>query len=231
MGDEQNLATELPINYFTYTDDLPVSAQDIRAETLKDPVLTKVLNYIMNDWPKHNTDEGLREYFTRRKEFTVDQGCILWGLKVVIPPCYRERLVKELHQEHTGIVRMKSVARSYFWYPKLDADIEKPWERVHVDFCELDRKNFLILVDAYSKWLCVELMTTTTSSKTIGVLRSWFATYWVPVELVSDNGRQFVSDEFKFSCQRMESSTLRYQNIIHSLMGLQREVFKLLRVF
>ena len=55
-----------------------------------------------------------------------------------------------------------------------------------MDFCELDRKNFLILVDAYSKWLCVELMTTTTSSKTISVLimRSWFATYGLPVELV-----------------------------------------------
>ena len=44
---------------------------------------------------------------------------------MVIPLRYRERLVKELHQEHTGIVRMKSVARSYFWYPKLDADVEK----------------------------------------------------------------------------------------------------------
>ena len=55
MGDKQNLATELPINYFTYTDDLPVSAQDIRAETLKDPVLSKVLNHIMNGWPKHTT--------------------------------------------------------------------------------------------------------------------------------------------------------------------------------
>ena len=140
---------------------------------------------------------------------------------MVIPPRHRERLVRELHQEHTGIVRMKSVARSYFWYPKLDADIEKiasdcdvcasmknsapqasfipwsrtekPWQRVHIDFCALQGKQFLIMVDAYSKWLCVESMNTTTRTKTINVLRSWFAIYGLPVELVSDNGPQLCS--------------------------------------
>ena len=36
--DVNNLATELPINYFSYTDDLPVSAQEISAKTRKDQV-------------------------------------------------------------------------------------------------------------------------------------------------------------------------------------------------
>ena len=67
-------------------------------------------------------------------------------------------------------------------------ELRKPWQRVHIDFCELQGKQFLIMVDAYSKWLCVESMNTTTSTKTINVLRSWFAIYGLPVELVSDNG-------------------------------------------
>ena len=74
---------------------------------------------------------------------------------------------------------------------------EKPWQRVHIDFCELQGKQFLIMVDAYSKWLCVESMNTTTSTKTINVLRSWFAIYGLPVELVSDNGPQLCSAEFE----------------------------------
>ena len=77
VKDDKNLATELPINYFSYTDDLPVSAQEISAETRKNPVLSKVLNYIMNGWPKYNPDEDLKDYFSRRRELTVDQGCIL----------------------------------------------------------------------------------------------------------------------------------------------------------
>lgn len=40
-------------------------------------------------------------------------------------------------------------------------------------------------------------MTTTTSSKTIEVLRNIFACYRLPEEVVSDNGPQFTSSEFK----------------------------------
>lgn len=40
-------------------------------------------------------------------------------------------------------------------------------------------------------------MTTRTSAKTIEVLRSVFASYGLPEEVVSDNGPQFTSSEFK----------------------------------
>lgn len=43
----------------------------------------------------------------------------------------------------------------------------------------------------------VECMTLTTSTKTIEVLRSWFAIFGLPEELVSDNGPQFTSEEFE----------------------------------
>lgn len=104
---------------------MPLSAKDISEETKKDLVLSKVLYHVMNGWPSHCGEDKLQEYFNRRNELSVDQGCLLWGMRVIIPPKFRERLLEELHQEHTGIVRMKAVARSYFWYPKLDADIEK----------------------------------------------------------------------------------------------------------
>ena len=50
--------------------------------------------------------------------------------------------------------------------------------------------NFLIVVDAYSKWLEVTPMGSMTSLKTIEVLRSLFARYGIPEEVVSDNGPQ-----------------------------------------
>ena len=60
----------------------------------------------------------------RRHELTADQGCVLWGMRVIIPPSLRNRLLQELHEEHPGIVAMKSIARSYIWWPNLDAEIE-----------------------------------------------------------------------------------------------------------
>ena len=56
--------------------------------------------------------------------------------------------------------------------------------------------SYLIVVDAHSKWPEVHHMSTTTTTKTIQVLRSLFARYGIPEQLVSDNGPQFVSEEF-----------------------------------
>ena len=54
-----------------------------------------------------------------------------------------------------------------------------------------------VVTDAHSKWPEVCVMDSTTSSKTISVLREMFARYGLPRQLVSDNGPQFTSGEFK----------------------------------
>ena len=56
---------------------------------------------------------------------------------------------------------------------------------------------FLVIVDAHSRWLEIERMTTTTSAKTIETLQNLFTRYGVPAQLVSDNGPQFTSEEFQ----------------------------------
>ena len=56
---------------------------------------------------------------------------------------------------------------------------------------------FMIIVDAHSKWLEVFPMRSITTTKTLEILRSLFATYGLPYQLVSDNGPQFISSEFE----------------------------------
>uniref|UniRef100_A0A1A8UU84 Gypsy retrotransposon integrase-like protein 1 n=1 Tax=Nothobranchius furzeri TaxID=105023 RepID=A0A1A8UU84_NOTFU len=176
-------------------------------------------------WPNYIKDETLKPYFTRRNELSVEQGCILWGIRVIIPPAHREQLLHDLHQGHPGGSKMKNLARSYLWWPQLDKDIEhavqqcnacqsvrklpepaplhcwqwptRVWQRIHIDFAEKEQHNFLVLVDSHSKWLEVIQMKTTTAAKTIEVLRNIFSSYGLPEEIVSDNGPQFTSQEYK----------------------------------
>ena len=126
---------------------------------------------------------------------------------------------------------MKSVAQSYMWWPGLDKDLEslaktcqlcqvvkqappvaplhpwvwpsKPWQRVHLDFAgPFQGSMFLVAMDAYSKWPEVRIMSTTTVSRTLDVLREWFAVHGIPEHLVTDNGPQFVAEEFETFTKR-----------------------------
>ena len=204
----------------------PVHSGHIKAWTKRDPVLSQVLRYILEGWPKAVNSEELTPYYTKRTELSVEDGCILWGTRVIVPPQGRSKVLSELHEAHPGESRMKALARSYVWWPGLDQDIVKkvkscdecqahqstpaeaplhpwewpgfPWSRLHVDYAgPYKGEMFLIVIDAYSKWLEVHCMKSTTSNATIEKLREIFATHGLPATLVSDNGSNFTSSEFE----------------------------------
>ena len=60
-------------------------------------------------------DEGRRKpqpYYHQRDELSVEEVCILWGQRVVVPPQGRTILLDELYLGHSRICRMKALARS-----------------------------------------------------------------------------------------------------------------------
>ena len=210
-------------------DSLPVTCKEIKDATRKDPVLSRVLQYIQEGWPRTVTDERFKPYFHRRDELSTEMNCVMWGMRVIIPEQYRLRMLDELHAEHIGIVRMKEMARSYIWWPCLDKDIEvtvrnckpcvnvrnsqsrspltpwrwpeKPWHRVHIDYAEKRGEHFLIAVDAHSRWPeIIHMHKNTTTAATITALRGMFSKYGLPNQICSDNGPQFTSGDFEFFC-------------------------------
>ncbi|UYV64475.1 K02A2.6-like [Cordylochernes scorpioides] len=208
----------------SFVEELPITAEEIATETEKDEVLSLAKFYTQQGWPEKVADH-LRPYFQRKLELTVDGECLVWGMRVVIPPSLRIKMLNCLHETHSGMNRMKAVARSHFWWPNLDTQIEflvnkcrscqqsqdgpnkgkwqpwkwstRPWQRIHIDFANKENINLLIVVDSHSKWIEAIPMRETTTRKTIEQLRRLFSSYGLPEELVSDNGPQFTGSEMK----------------------------------
>ena len=217
-------------------EDFPLTANQISNWTHRDPVLAHVKEYLLRGWPQSIDDPELIPYTSRKNELSVQDGCVLWGARVVVPPQGRKLVLAELHQAHPGICRMKSLARSYVWWPSLDKDLQalvqscevcqvnqktpaaaplhpwewpdQPWRRIHIDYAgPFMGRMFLVVVDAHSKWIECHIMQSTTSASTICKLREIFGTHGLPETVVSDNGTNFTSSEFE--------DFMRQNGIIH----------------
>ena len=221
--------TPIPADYVMVMDHLestPVSPDKVRLWTGRDPVLSQVRNFLMNGWPQNCEDKAFMPYTCRQNELSVQYSCIMWGSRVVIPPQGRQQIINELHESHPGISRMKSLGRSYVWWPSMGKDLEdkvkqctscqrsrksppvaplhpwewprRPWSRLHLDYAgPFMGRMFLIIVDAHSKWLDIHAMHGATSQATIEKLRQSFATHGLPEIIVTDNGSNFTSAEFE----------------------------------
>ena len=115
------------------SDDAPISSTQIASWTKTDLVLSKVFQYILLGWPR-KVDSEFTPYWNRRLELSTHAGCILWGVRVIVPPQGRSAVLAELHGGHPWITRMKALARHLVWWPKLDNDVEK-----HCDDCQQNR--------------------------------------------------------------------------------------------
>ena len=58
------------------------------------------------------------------------------------------------------------------------------------------------IIDAHSKWMDIHCVNSATSSVTIDKMRSIFSSHGLPEIVVSDNGSNFVSSEFKSFLQK-----------------------------
>ncbi|UYV64921.1 K02A2.6-like [Cordylochernes scorpioides] len=177
----------------------PIVTKDLAYETRRDRILAVVLRNI-REKPRMFKEDPFSPYFKIPDELGAEFGCIQWRERIIIPQKLKNLILKDLHEMHLGIVKMKMIARRYFWWPGLDKNIEdlahecqvcqesasmppstisewtwpeKPWHRLHVNLAgSFIGKMFIVLVDAYTKW------------------------FGLPEFIVTDNGRQFISKEF-----------------------------------
>lgn len=219
------------INFIQKDNFLHLNFKHVAIETRRDPILSKLLVSIQNGTVKNLTGSEYDAFRKRSLELTVEYDCILWGYRTIIPQKLRKLVLEELHLSHLGIVKTKTLARSYVWWPNIDSDIEqlvknclpcqelqaspekssliswkstgKVWGRIHVDFAgPLGDSYFLVVIDSFTKWAEAFQTKVITSAFTIKKLNELFSRYGSSDVLVSDNGTQFTSQEFKIFTDR-----------------------------
>lgn len=211
----------------------------LRDATARDPVLREVLLRLLYGWKESDlVDSTLRPYAQQAGTLCAVQGVLLCEDHVVVPTSLRASVLAKLHKAHPGIVRMKVLARAHFYWPGMSADIEKvvrscahcahhaaypvkvplapwpdperPWVRLHMDFAEPQKGNsFLVIVDAFSKYVDATFMKSATSQELVKYLRVVFRHFGRPEVIVSDNGSQFTSADFAQLCQEFDIVHLR----------------------
>ena len=209
----------------------PLAAAQIKQWTRTDPVMSQVLLYATKGWPNSCQMETLKPYFARKDEISIQDGCLMWGSRVIVPSRGRQRVLDELHACHPGMTKMKGLARATLWWPKLDQAIEdkvkschtcqvnqnapakaplhpwewpeRPWSRIHIDHAgPYHNQLWLIIVDAHSKWLDIYPVSSTNSQTTIDMLRVSFSNQGLPEMIVSDNAASFTSAQFAEFCDK-----------------------------
>ena len=129
-----------------------------------------------------------------------------------------------MHEGHIGIEKSIQRARSAIFWPGITNDIKelisacptciaylpsqsketllsheiptRPWQKVGTDLFTWNNRQFLVTVDYYSRYFEIDELPTTTSNAIIKRLCHHFARHGIPQILISDNGPQYVSDEF-----------------------------------
>ncbi|XP_062570105.1 uncharacterized protein K02A2.6-like [Saccostrea cucullata] len=214
-----------------------MSVKQIEAESASDQVLKSVRNCIRTGtWPKGEN----KAHMIVKNELSVIGKLVLRGTRIVMPQTIRNTALKIAHEGHPGIVVMKRHLRTKVWWSEMDRDAEDVCKRCHacqvvsqtsnpepVKSTELPKgpwqligadlmgplpsgDSLFIVVDYYSRYVEVEIMRKTTTDRIIRSLRRMFQTHGLPLQIVTDNGPQFISGEFK---DFMEQQNIEHRRV------------------
>jgi transposase InsO family protein len=209
-------------------DHLPASEQrleEIKQLQCRDEVCQAITNFCQSGWPERKTlSPQLKPYFPLAAEFSVEEGLLLRGSRIVIPHPLRAEMLKRIHEGHQGITKCRERARSSVWWPGLSTDLkqlvegcmecaktqvqpaqpltpsplpELPWQRVATDLFQWKNATYLLVVDYYSRYIEIAKLDRTTAEEVVIRMKGMFARHGIPEVVVSDNGPQYSCEAFR----------------------------------
>jgi len=137
-----------------------------------------------------------------------------------------------IHEGHLGIEQCKTRARECLFWPGMTSEIadmvswcetciqsgrkqlREPliplplatlaWNRVACDLFDMNGRDYLLIVDYFTSYPEVTLLTETASSAIIGHTKSIFARHGIPDTVITDHGPLFTSTEYRDFAKQWE---------------------------
>ena len=228
------LAAELEaVNCAEYLHISNTRLKNLKVHTNCDENLKMMKKLIVTGWPtKAEVPHTLMPYHQFRDELSVQDELIFKNDRILVPKSMRSEVLSRIHCSHLGLGSCLRKARDVVFWPGMKSDIQNfiekcetcaeiqpkqrkepmlsydipytPWSTLAMDLFQLDNKDYIVLVDFYSDFFEIEKLTSTTSGAVIRFLKESFARHGIPSTLISDNGPQFVSEEFKRFVRKWE---------------------------
>ena len=201
--------------------------QEIKEATNEDQSMQKLKIYIQHGWPEElsRVPEEIREYWHLRDQLSEADGILLKGEKLIIPQNLRGSMLDRIHMGHMGVTKCSQRAREVMFWPGMNKAIEqmvlrcticqehrdsnpkepmlpgpapeRPWEIIATDLFQWDGKDYVLLVDYYSRYIEIRMLENTTSTTMIHHIKSIFSRHGIPSMIISDNGPQYTAKEFQ----------------------------------
>ena len=86
---------------------MPDCKEAFQQAFINDPEMPALANLIITGWPEDIKEVPcpLCPYWQCREILTIEDGLVLQGEALIIPPAKRERVLHQLHQFHQGIIK------------------------------------------------------------------------------------------------------------------------------
>ena len=94
---------EVEMFHMTVDETLPVTERELRRETHRDALLSRVVRLVESGWEGVVSQPNFAPYLNRKYELIMHHGILMWGNRVIVPTKLRGRVMETLHDGQEGM--------------------------------------------------------------------------------------------------------------------------------
>ena len=241
------------INLLTERKKTRISTAQIQKETARDDTLQLLVKCIRTTFSLTRSELPISTwgFWNARLHLNERNNLVYFGDWVVIPEALKQDMLDGLHLAHQGVTAMILQAQSSFFWPGIQADIQRkrdsciscmesapshsplppqplmrpeyPFQSICIDYCHYAGHRYGVMVDHFSNWPCVWKATTRSAAEW---LTSFCMQFGIPEEVSTDGGPEFTSGAMAallqdFGIRHMVSSAYHPHSNLRAELGVK----------